>query len=205
MLNDLINRYDGQKSKWREFYYTSGKPTVIVLAAAIPVMTTAKAWSWTIAIVGSVIVALEGISQLWHFHDRYVAARMLQKALVRERLVYEAGAGEYESTRVGSDHKQYTAFRISQLLDRYETEVLSVLKEPATHKAEHTRAAARGISEFVAGAGVVASRSSIATIIRGLGASRFPLRCAHRVWPIVGGRAGGACSRGSITAWMPPI
>jgi len=28
--------------------------------------------------------------------------RMLQKALVRERLVYEAGAGEYE-TRVGSD------------------------------------------------------------------------------------------------------
>ena len=49
MLNDLNNRYDGQKSKWREFYYVS-KRTVIVLAAAIPVMTTAKAWSWTIAI-----------------------------------------------------------------------------------------------------------------------------------------------------------
>ena len=135
MLNDLINRYDGQKSKWREFYYVS-KATVIVLAAAIPVMTTAKAWSWTIAIVGSVIVALEGISQLWHFHDRYVAARMLQKALVRERLVYEAGAGEYE-TRVGSDRERYLAFRISQLLDRYETEVLSVLKEPTTQGEAH--------------------------------------------------------------------
>ena len=33
--------------------------------------------------------------------------------------------------------KRYFAFRISQLLDRYETEVLSVLKEPATQGGAH--------------------------------------------------------------------
>ena len=71
-ISELIVHYGDQKTKWRSLYYAS-KAATIILAAAIPVMTTADAWPWTIAIVGSLIVALESIAELWHFHDRYVA------------------------------------------------------------------------------------------------------------------------------------
>ena len=93
-LTRQIAHYNSQKSTWMRWYYST-KVMILVLGAAIPVLTTVKAWPWVIAIVGGTIAVVEGISQLWHFHDRYVAARVLHRGLDKERILYESGAGGY--------------------------------------------------------------------------------------------------------------
>ncbi len=108
--------------------YYATKAITIALAAAIPVMTTINAWPWTIAIVGSLIAALEGISQLWHFHERYVAARVVLKSLDREQIMYRTQSGDYADP---SKRDGVLAEHITALLDRYESQVLSVLEKPS--------------------------------------------------------------------------
>ena len=73
-LTRQIAHYNNQKSTWM-YWYFSTKAIILVLGAAIPVLTTMNAWPWVIAIVGGTIAVVEGFSQLWHFHDRYVARR----------------------------------------------------------------------------------------------------------------------------------
>lgn len=126
-LTRQIEHYDSQKSTWMFWYYTT-KVVILVLSAAIPVLTTFNAWSWLVAAVGGTIAVVEGLSQLWHFHDRYVAARVLHRGLDKERILYESAAGRY-----GDDATQDQALapRIFELFDTYESHVLSVLKTPA--------------------------------------------------------------------------
>ena len=88
-----------------------------------------------IAIVGGTIAVVEGLSQLWHFHDRYVAARVLHHGLDRERILFESRASPY-----GDDtaRQQALAQRIYALFDTYESQVLSVLKAPAATESRPT-------------------------------------------------------------------
>ena len=90
-LTRQIAHYNSQKSTWMYWHYST-KAIILVLGAAIPVLTTMSAWPWVIAIVGGTIAVVEGLSQLWHFHDRYVAARVLHRGLDKERILYESGA-----------------------------------------------------------------------------------------------------------------
>ena len=126
-LTRQIAHYNNQKSTWM-YWYFSTKAMILVLGAAIPVLTTMNAWPWVIAIVGGTIAVVEGFSQLWHFHDRYVAARVLHRGLDKERILYESGAGAY-----GDDgaRDQALAQRIFGLFDTYESHVLSALQSPA--------------------------------------------------------------------------
>jgi len=93
-LTRQLRHYEKQKDSWMYRHYTT-KVIILTLGTAIPVMTTINAWPWTIAIAGALIAVLEGIAQLWKFHDRFVAARVLQKSLEKERILYEGRAGEY--------------------------------------------------------------------------------------------------------------
>ena len=125
-LTEQIDHYHRQKKGWASCYYAT-KLMVIILGAGIPVMTTIGAWPWLIAVVGGAIAAAEGISQLWHFHDRYVAARVLRRGFEKERILYESGAAPYgdENTR-----ETELAQRILAHFDTYESQVLSALKPP---------------------------------------------------------------------------
>ena len=131
-LNRLLTHYTTQCAKWMNTYYAT-KVAIIILAASIPILTTVDAAPWGIAIVGALIGALESVSQLWHFHDRYVSARMLVKALERERIAFVCGGGEYEAL-VGDARERRLALQISALLDRYESEVRTILKQQAADK-----------------------------------------------------------------------
>ena len=85
------------------YWHYGTKVIILVLGATIPVLTTVNAWSWVIAIVGGTIAVVEGLSQLWHFHDRYVAARCCTAALDRERILFaEQGRPVCSSTRLAS-------------------------------------------------------------------------------------------------------
>ena len=79
-LTRQVAHDNSQKSTWMYWHYGT-KVIILVLGATIPVLTTVNVWSWVIAIVGGTIVVVEGLSQLWHFHDRYVAARVLHRGL----------------------------------------------------------------------------------------------------------------------------
>ena len=133
-LTRQVAHYNSQKSRWMYWHYGT-KVIILVLGATIPVLTTVNAWSWVIAIVGGTIAVVEGLSQLWHFHDRYVAARVLHRGLDRERILFESSAGPY-----GDDtaRQQALAQRIYALFDTYESQVLSVLKAPAATESRPT-------------------------------------------------------------------
>ena len=126
-LTRQIAHYNSQKSTWMYWYYST-KVTILVLGAMIPVLTTFSAWSWVIAVVGGTIAVVEGLSQLWHFHDRYVAARVLHRGLDKERILYESLAGPYADDTA---REQALAQRIFGLFDTYESHVLSALKTSA--------------------------------------------------------------------------
>ena len=68
------------------------------------------------------------MSQLWHFHDRYVAARVLHRGLDKERILYESLAGPYADDTA---HERALAQRIFGLFDTYESHVLAALKTSA--------------------------------------------------------------------------
>ena len=53
-LTRQIAHYNNQKSTWM-YWYFSTKAIILVLGAAIPVLTTMNAWPWVIAIVGGTI------------------------------------------------------------------------------------------------------------------------------------------------------
>jgi hypothetical protein len=126
-LTRQIAHYNRQKSTWMYWHYST-KITILVLGATIPVLTTFDAWAWVIAVVGGTIAVVEGLSQLWHFHDRYVAARVLHRGLDKERILYESLAGPY-ADRATRD--QTLAQRIFGLFETYESHVLSALKTSA--------------------------------------------------------------------------
>jgi hypothetical protein len=126
-LTRQLAHYESQKNTWMCWYYST-KVVILVLGATIPILTTFDAWPWVIAIVGGTITVVEGLSQVWHFHDRYIAARVLRRGLVKERILYESAAAPYGAD---GDRDHVLAERISGLFDTYESHVLSALKLPA--------------------------------------------------------------------------
>jgi hypothetical protein len=124
-----LRHYEKQKDNWMLWHYST-KVVVITFGAAIPIMTTINAWPWTIAIAGGVIAVLESIAQLWKFHDRYVSARVLQKGLEKERILFEGRAGEYAI----DDQQRRDMLLVesmAKLLETDDSQVISALKGSA--------------------------------------------------------------------------
>lgn len=72
----------------------------IGFAAAIPVTQippTAIGWRIAAGVLGGLIVVCQGFDGLHHYGDHYVAWRATCQALLSERQLFAAGAGDYAS------------------------------------------------------------------------------------------------------------
>jgi hypothetical protein len=93
-LTGALSWYD-DRAKTNQVAYQLLRLAAIALAAAIPVLTTSHAPALATAIVGSSIVVIEGIQQVFRYHDRYIAYRAAWNTLDREQRLYYSRAGRY--------------------------------------------------------------------------------------------------------------
>ncbi len=93
-LDEQIGWYDRRSARAKAWYLRL-KIAQIVIAAAIPVSAAADAPSIVAAVLGSLIVVLEGFQQLFQFHSSWTTYRSTCEALKHEKYLYGAGAGPY--------------------------------------------------------------------------------------------------------------
>lgn len=93
-LEDQIDWYDrnaAQNQRWFKWL----KVVQIVAAAAVPVVAALAAPGWVAGALGSLIVVLEGVQQLFQFQQNWVSFRATCEALKHEKYLYLATAGSY--------------------------------------------------------------------------------------------------------------
>jgi hypothetical protein len=93
-LDEQIAWYDRRSATAKRWYYRL-KVSQIVIAAAIPVAAAADAPALVAAVLGALIVVLEGIQQLFQFHANWTTYRSTCEALKHEKYLYSATAGPY--------------------------------------------------------------------------------------------------------------
>jgi hypothetical protein len=88
----FYDRSAGRAKLW----YQGLRVMTLVLAASIPVVAALDGSTIITAILGSSIVVIEGLQQLFQFHERWVGYRKTWNILDHERRMYEGGAGPYD-------------------------------------------------------------------------------------------------------------
>jgi hypothetical protein len=83
------------------------------VAAAIPVTAAAGGSAALAGGLGAVVLAVEGVQQLFQFQQNWVAYRGTAAALEREKFLYLAQAGPYRDGRVG---ERRLAERVEELV-----------------------------------------------------------------------------------------
>ena len=86
----LIHWYDRHATTAR-IWYCGIKVTQIVLAAAVPVAAGLDLPKLVTGSLGGLIVVLEGIQQLYRFHDNWVRYRWTTAAMEREKSLWTPG------------------------------------------------------------------------------------------------------------------
>jgi hypothetical protein len=95
-LTDQIEWYD-RKSGSNQFWYKWIKLAQLVLAALIPVLSIVEVpwWRWVTAVLGGLIVVLEGTQQLWQFNNLWISYRSTAEQLKHEKYLFLAFSGPY--------------------------------------------------------------------------------------------------------------
>jgi hypothetical protein len=112
-LEDQSNWYE-RKSSSNQHFYKWLKLLEIVLAASIPVVATANASRTVLAVLGALVVVLEGVQHLFQFHANWIAYRSTAEQLTHERFLYTAHAGPY----AGSNRDMVLARRVEGLVSQ---------------------------------------------------------------------------------------
>src|SRR5215218_3692968 len=95
-LNDQIEWYD-RKSGSNQSWYKRLKLAQLVLAASIPVFSLVDVpwWRWVTAVLGGLIVVVEGAQQLWQFNNLWISYRSTAEQLKHEKYLFLAFSGPY--------------------------------------------------------------------------------------------------------------
>jgi hypothetical protein len=93
-LEESISWYDRRSGDTRR-WYRGLKIAQLVAAAAVPVFAGVAASGWLTGGLGSAIVVMEGIQQLFQFQERWLGYRAANSALLSEKHLYLARAGDY--------------------------------------------------------------------------------------------------------------
>ena len=93
-LDDQILWYDG-KSRSSQTTFKLLKIVTIVAAALIPLLVPLRNHSLIAAVLGSLIVIVEGAQQLGQYHANWIAYRSTCEALKHEKYLFLANAGPY--------------------------------------------------------------------------------------------------------------
>ena len=97
-LDDQIGWYDRRAASNRR-WYSGLKVAEFVAAAAIPIVAGIARSLWGAAILGAVVVVMEGVQQLGQFHANWIGYRSTCEALKHEKFLYLGNAGPYADTQ----------------------------------------------------------------------------------------------------------
>jgi hypothetical protein len=114
-VRDLLEarwKWFSEHASGQRALYLSVKVIQIVLAAAVPVAASVHAPVAVTGGLGALIVVLEGVQQLFQWHDCWIRYRTAETALRRERFLYQARGGGYGSA---ADPVALLAERIDQI------------------------------------------------------------------------------------------
>jgi hypothetical protein len=93
-LAEELAWYDTRARK-NQRWYRAIKVLQLIAAALVPVMAGIGASAWITGGLGSLIVVLEGVQQLYQFQEHWIAYRTTWEGLRREQHLYEARGGDY--------------------------------------------------------------------------------------------------------------
>lgn len=118
--------YD-RKARQNQQSYRLLKVAELGSAAAIPVVAAAGAPGWLTGGLGALVVVLEGINQLFRFHDAWLNYRSTCEALTREKYLFLANARPYAGNRrpeallaqrveaiLSKEHAPWTSIQMTQ-------------------------------------------------------------------------------------------
>jgi len=88
--------YDRGASR-NKLFYQNMRVLTMMLAAAIPVVAAFGGAAEVTAVLGGAIVVIEGLQQLFQFHDRWIDYRKTWNELDQERRLHQLRAGPYSS------------------------------------------------------------------------------------------------------------
>jgi hypothetical protein len=88
--------YDDHANRARIMYWTI-KVIQLILGASIPVVAGLHAPAALTGTLGALIVVLEGVQQLFQYHDNWMRYRMAATALAKEGNLFQARAGDYST------------------------------------------------------------------------------------------------------------
>ena len=94
-LQAMFRWYDRSASRNR-IGYQCLKVLTLVLAAAVAVLAAQHAVSWLTASLAAVIVAVEGMQQLFQLHANWISYRASAETLRQEAFAYVAGVTPYD-------------------------------------------------------------------------------------------------------------
>jgi len=97
-LEDQIHWY-GSKADSNRRWYLGLKILSLVAAATIPVLSAASVSTVALAVLGALILAIEGVQQLVQFHENWLTFRSTAEDLKHEKFLYGASAGPYQSSK----------------------------------------------------------------------------------------------------------
>jgi hypothetical protein len=112
-LKDQLDWYD-RRSQAAQRAYKWVKVAQLLLAAGVPVAVASAAPGVLTALLGGLVVVLEGIQQLYQWQTNWVLYRATAEALKHERYLYLAQAGPYS----GRDRHRLLAERIEGLVSQ---------------------------------------------------------------------------------------
>jgi Protein of unknown function (DUF4231) len=100
----------------------------LIAAALVPVMAGTGVSAWITGGLGSAIVVMEGVQQLYQFQEHWIAYRSTWEGLRREQHMYEARAGDYATV---ASPPTLLAERIEELVAREHARWVSVQETAA--------------------------------------------------------------------------
>jgi uncharacterized protein DUF4231 len=112
-LKDQLDWYD-RRSQAAQRAYKWVKVAQLLLAAGVPVAVASAAPGVLTALLGGLVVVLEGFQQLYQWQTNWVLYRATAEALKHERYLYLAQAGPYS----GRDRHRLLAERIEGLVSQ---------------------------------------------------------------------------------------
>ena len=113
-IDTYLDYYD-KRSLFNQRWYRRLKITQLVAAALIPVVASVNASGWVTGGLGSLVVVVEGIQQLYQFQERWLACRSTGEALRREQHLYQIRAGDYATS---GDAPRLLAERVEALISQ---------------------------------------------------------------------------------------
>jgi hypothetical protein len=125
-LEDEIRWYSRKSARCQRLYKWL-KFVEIVAAAAIPLLAGFDTPVEVLAVLGALIVVLEGLQHVNQYQSNWITYRSTCEALKHEKFLYLARAGPYEVERPHS----LLAERIESLISQEHAKWVSARKEPA--------------------------------------------------------------------------